>query len=155
MKAKHEIYTKNDQKKIPVTHSLRRLASKAVKCALECEGFSGTAEVSVTFTDDEKIRELNAEYRNIDRATDVLSFPMFDEEALPDGRVSLGDIVISLERAQAQADEYGHSFERETAFLIVHSVLHLLGYDHEISEDEEKRMFKHQDTIMHALKLDR
>lgn len=155
MKPKHEIFTKNDQKKFPVTVMMRRCAAKAVKAALEYEEFEDSAEVSITFTDNEGIRELNRDYRNIDSATDVLSFPMFDEEAMPDGRVNLGDIVISLERAQSQAEQYGHSFERELAFLAVHSTLHLLGYDHETSEEAEKDMFDRQREIMKLLGLER
>jgi len=103
--------------------------------------------VSITFTDNESIRELNREYRDIDRATDVLSFPMDDEG----DDVVLGDIVISLERAKEQAIEYGHSLEREISFLCVHSTLHLLGYDHETGEEDEKEMFMKQEEILKIL----
>ena len=128
---------------------LRHRLKKAVKAALAYENFNEDARVSVTFTDNEGIRELNREYRNKDSATDVLSFPMYTMEE------ELGDIVLSLERAEEQAKEYGHSFQRETAFLTVHSVLHLLGYDHERSEEEEKEMFRRQEEIMIRLGLPR
>jgi probable rRNA maturation factor len=113
--------------------------------------------VSVTFTDNEGIRELNREYRNKDSATDVLSFPMysFTEDDMPDTdfSVELGDIVLSLERASEQAVEFGHSYEREVAFLTVHSVLHLLGYDHEISPEDEADMIARQKKIMNELNI--
>ncbi len=114
---------------------------RAITETLRYEDFRGRAEVSVTFTDDEKIRELNSRYRGKDAPTDVLSFPM-EERAL------LGDIVISLETAARQAALYGHPLEREAAFLTVHSVLHLLGYDHETSPEDERDMFARQDEIM-------
>lgn len=150
MKAKATVLTKNDQKKIKMTPDLRRLVKKAVLATLEFEDFGRRAEVSVTFTDNEKIHALNREYRNVDRPTDVLSFPLSDgEDYDTDGdAVLLGDIVISLERAQTQAEEYGHSFEREVAFLTVHSMLHLLGYDHETSPEDERDMFARQDEIL-------
>ena len=113
-------------------------------------------EVSVTFTNNEGIRELNREYRNIDRATDVLSFPQinYDEgEDISDGEM-LGDIVISLERAREQAEEFGHSFERECAFLCAHSTLHLLGYDHEISDEDDADMRRRQREIMGKMGLE-
>ena len=150
MKAKATVLIKNDQKKIKMTPDLRRLVKRAVIATLEFEDFGRRAEVSVTFTDNEKIHALNREYRNVDRLTDVLSFPLSDgEDYDTDGdAVLLGDIVISLERAQTQAEEYGHSFEREVAFLTVHSMLHLLGYDHETSPEDERDMFARQDEIL-------
>lgn len=150
MKAKATVLIKNDQKKIKMTPDLRRLVKKAVLATLDFEDFGRRAEVSVTFTDNEKIHALNREYRNVDRPTDVLSFPLSDgEDYDTDGdAVLLGDIVISLERAQTQAEEYGHSFEREVAFLTVHSMLHLLGYDHETSPEDEREMFARQDEIL-------
>lgn len=138
---------------------LRYRLKKAIRAALRYENFSQNARVSLTFTDNEGIRELNREYREKDTATDVLSFPMYtmeeDDRPEPGMTAELGDIVLSLERAGEQADEYGHSFERETAFLTVHSVLHLLGYDHERSEAEEKDMFRRQEEIMIRLGLPR
>ena len=150
MKAKATVLIKNDQKKIKMTPDLRRLVKRAVLAVLDVEDFGRRAEVSVTFTDNEGIHALNREYRNVDRPTDVLSFPLSDgEDYDTDGdAVLLGDIVISLERAQTQAEEYGHSFEREVAFLTVHSMLHLLGYDHETSPEDERDMFARQDEIL-------
>ena len=111
----------------------------------------------MTLTDNVGIHELNRDFRGIDRPTDVLSFPLFEGEMpsseTEDGekhKLPLGDIVISTEKAMEQAEEYGHSIEREIAFLCVHSVLHLLGYDHERSEDEEKDMFRRQEEILDA-----
>ncbi len=157
MSAKADVFTRNEQKKETVTPSLRALIRRAIKASLEYEKVGFVPEVSVTFTDNEGIRELNASHRNIDRPTDVLSFPLFEKEDLTsatDGD-ALGDIVISLERAREQANEYGHSFEREVAFLTVHSMLHLLGYDHEISEEDEKKMFFRQEEILKTIGLNR
>jgi len=155
MSAKADVFTRNEQKIETVTPSLRALTRRAVKAALEYEKVSFVPEVSVTYTDNEGIRELNAAHRNIDRATDVLSFPLFENEELAEASDgdALGDIVISLEKAREQASEYGHSFEREVAFLTVHSMLHLLGYDHEISEADEKEMFFRQEEILKTMGL--
>lgn len=134
---------------------LRRLIRRAVECSLQHENFPGDAEVSVTFCDNEYIRGLNREYRGKDSATDVLSFPLYEADELSDagkyGPVELGDIVISLERAGEQAESLGHSLYREAAFLAVHSVLHLLGYDHEKGEAEEEDMCRRQREIMESL----
>ena len=113
----------------------------------------------MTFCDNEYIKKINAEFRDKDAATDVLSFPMYDFEAEenmrlnPDGSVSLGDIVISLERAAEQAKEIGNSFEREVAFLVIHSTLHLLGYDHERSADDEEAQCLAQREIVESLQF--
>ena len=157
MSAKADVFTRNEQKIETVTPSLRALVRRAAKAALEYEKVTFVPEISVTFTDNEGIRELNAAHRNIDRPTDVLSFPLFEKEDLADASDgdALGDIVISLERAREQANEYGHSFEREVAFLTVHSMLHLLGYDHEISEKDEKEMFERQEEILKTIGLGR
>ena len=123
--------------------------------ALDEEGISERAEVSLTVVDNEEIRELNNEFRGKDSATDVLSFPMSDNgefDVNPEtNRIMLGDIVISAERARQQAEEYGHSFEREMCFLATHSMFHLLGYDHEVSEEEEKIMFQKQNKVLDKL----
>ena len=149
----------DNQTKYKTGFLLRYRLKKAIRAALKFEKFNQDVMVSVSFTDNEGIRELNREYRNKDAATDVLSFPMYtmeeDDRPEPDMAAELGDIVLSLERAGEQAEEYGHSFERETAFLTVHSVLHLLGYDHERSEEEEKDMFRRQEEIMTILGLPR
>jgi probable rRNA maturation factor len=116
-------------------------------------------EVSVTIVDNERIHQLNKEYRDVDRPTDVLSFPLWepDEEWVIDEeeeRVALGDIVISLPKAKEQAEAYGHSLNREVGFLAVHGFLHLLGYDHETKE-EEKEMFAKQEEILSLVGLHR
>ena len=112
-------------------------------------------EISLSFVDDEEIAKINEEYRGIARATDVLSFPMFDaEESLVWGS-SLGDLVISVDTMKRQAAEYGHSEKRELCFLFVHGLLHLLGYDHEISEAEEKLQFARQDQVLEMLGITR
>ncbi len=149
-----KIYFENEQDKEPIYYSLKILLRRAIEATLAYEGIEGNCEVSLTFTDNEKIRVLNKKFRNIDRATDVLSFPLFESgEGIPEMDAMLGDIVLSLERAREQSEEFGHSFEREAAFLTVHSVLHLLGYDHETSEADEADMRRRQTTIMENLGL--
>jgi probable rRNA maturation factor len=145
------IYFENSQEKEPVTYGLKMLIRRAILATLEYEGKAGHSEVSVTFTDNEGIRAINREYREIDRPTDVLSFPLFEEGA--DGTRELGDIVLSLEKCRTQAAEFGHSFERECAFLTVHSTLHLLGYDHVNSEEEEQDMRERQTAIVEGMGL--
>ncbi|MDR1642970.1 MAG: rRNA maturation RNase YbeY [Clostridiales bacterium] len=125
---------------------------RAASAALEMESPGLQAEASVIITTSEEIKRLNKKHRGIDRETDVLSFPLY--KTLPTGQENknlpellLGDIVISLEKAKAQAEEYGHSLKRELAFLTVHSCLHLFGYDH-CDEESEKAMFAKQDQIL-------
>lgn len=135
MNGKIKVIIKNDQNVIKVPTGVRMLIRRSCNAVLTNEGFEGDAEISVTIVDDEKIQELNRQYRNIDRSTDVLSFPL-GENGIYDtnydtGAKMLGDIVISIEHAFAQAERYGHSLQREIGFLTVHSLLHLLGYDHE------------------------
>ena len=153
----NSIFVTNAQSKIDYTPALRGVIRRAINAALKYEKTPFDAEISVTLTDNTGIHELNRDFRGIDRPTDVLSFPLFDgefpeeEETDEDGekhKLPLGDIVVSMEKALEQATEYDHSFERELAFLCVHSVLHLLGYDHERSEEEEKDMFRRQDAIL-------
>ena len=154
-----KIYFENEQEKLPVTYKLKMLVREAVEATLDLENYQNTAEVSITFTDNESIHKLNAKYRGVDRPTDVLSFPLFDyegtsEEPPVDEMMNmLGDIVISLERAAEQAEEFGHSFEREVAFLTAHSMLHLLGYDHELGEEEDREMREKQNIVMDMLGL--
>ena len=155
-----KVFGTNRQSIIPVTKELREIVKRSCVETLYEEGYTGNFEVSVTFTDNENIRRINNQFRDIDRETDVLSFPMTDEgeEFTVDPETEcfmLGDIVISLEKALSQAVEYGHSFKREVAFLTVHSMLHLLGYDHEKSEEEEKEMFGKQDIVLEAMGLTR
>ncbi len=152
-----KIYFSNEQDKIKVGFALRRLIKKAILTTLKSENFTAKASVSVTFTDNGQIREKNREFRDIDSATDVLSFPMYD---LKNGDVplegeiyELGDIVLSLERALEQATEFGHSFERECAFLTAHSTLHLLGYDHVNSDEEDRDMRARQGNVMKLMGL--
>ena len=136
-------------------YRLKRIVREAIEKTLFYERFWKDSEVSVTFCDNEYIRKLNKEYRNIDKHTDVLSFPMFEKEELEgiEGQaITLGDIIISLERAKEQAEEIGNSFEKEVAFLTIHSTLHLLGYDHE-SEDEEEEMCRRQREIVSTLDI--
>ena len=144
---------KDNQELYEVRVAMRAVVRKAIFNTLVYEGFDRDVEVSVTFTDNEQIKELNAQYRNKDSATDVLSFPMFDDltslppiESLP-----LGDIVISLERAAVQGYHLYHSLYHEVAFLTVHSTLHLLGYDHETSQEDEDEMFRKQKEIMEII----
>ena len=136
----------------------RELIEKVIAESLRYENVSNNCEISVTIVDNEEIHQINLKHRGIDRATDVLSFPLidFEKESLPtDGsKIYLGDIIISIERAMEQAKEYGHSIDREVGFLTAHSMLHLLGYDHMV-EDEEKVMFKKQEEKLNNLNLRR
>jgi probable rRNA maturation factor len=152
---KLKVYIDNRQKAVKVPSGLRLLVRRSCNATLVSEKFEGSAEVNVTFVDDAQIKELNSNYRHIDKATDVLSFPMgengkYDKD--PDtGAYVLGDIVISLETAQRQADTYGNSLQEETTFLTVHSMLHLLGYDHVNGGIEAMRMRDREQTILKAL----
>lgn len=135
---------------------------KVCQTVLDMEEWDFDAEISITFTDNENIREINRDYRNIDRATDVLSFPMLDfreeidfELEAEDGKVMLGDIVISLERAEEQAQELNHSLRRELAFLVAHSMLHILGYDHVDDPEGERTMIEKQDSVLGKLGITR
>jgi probable rRNA maturation factor len=147
-------------KKFPeCDYEMKSLIRRAILATLDYEEFVYDTEVSVTFCDNEHIRKLNNEYRNKDSATDVLSFPMYEideleEQADLEGSVSLGDIVISLERAAEQAKELGHSLKREVAFLVIHSTLHLLGYDHELSKDDEEAQCLAQREIVEKLNFE-
>ncbi|MBP0723585.1 rRNA maturation RNase YbeY [Bacillus sp. RG28] len=143
-----------------VTEEQMEELQKLVQFTLEFEGVDGDVEMSVSFVDDERIHEINKEYRNKDRATDVISFAM---EEMGEGEIeiigadfprTLGDIVISIPTTKAQAEEYGHSFKRELGFLAVHGCLHLLGYDH-MTEEEEKIMFTKQKDILDQYGLGR
>lgn len=156
---KLKIYFENNQEKHSIHYNLKMLIRHTILETLDYEGMENDAEVSVTFVDDEGIRELNKKFRNLDKPTDVLSFPLLDYEGESEEPFfdelchNLGDIVISLERAMAQANEFGHSFEREVAFLTAHSMLHLLGYDHELSDEDDADMRARQNDIMERLGL--
>lgn len=161
-----EISIENTQKKILITDELRATLEKTVNAVLEYEECDFEAEVSITITDNDEIAELNELHRGKAAPTDVLSFPIneFDEEGRilaeegdydDEGRIILGDIVISADRALEQAEEYGHSFTREMAFLTVHSMLHLLGYDHVDDPEGERLMIHKQKEILSRLGITR
>ncbi len=157
---KHTIYSNNDQKVIELTPSLRATVKKAICAALDYQEIDFPVEISLTFTDNEKIHVLNKEYRGKDAPTDVLSFPMFENGEIEyddesDEPCAIGDIVISLEKAAEQAEQFGHSLEREAAFLAVHSVLHLLGFDHEVSEEDDEYMKESAEEILSSIGLRR
>ena len=144
----------DNRQEVEISEELEEAILKAVETVLDYEDEGKDVEVSISFVDNGEIRRLNKEFRNIDRETDVLSFPSIDEfqfdfEIRP--RL-LGDIVISVEKALEQAEDYGHSFEREILYLTVHSMLHLLGYDHIEQEDKEVMRPKEKD-IMKELKV--
>lgn len=157
--AKVKIFFSNKQKKIAVPNGLRTTIRKCLETALDLEEFDEECEVSLSFVDNEEIKALNNEFREKDAVTDVLSFPLGEDgdfDVNPDTNcLELGDIVISLERAEEQAKEYGHSFEREVAFLSTHSIFHLLGYDHENGPEEEKEMFDKQNEVLEKLGITR
>lgn len=157
---------------IPVTASVPGVSEsqiafirKAIRTALAAQGVDFPCEVDVLVTNDEEIRALNREARQVDRATDVLSFPAFDlrpgelpgpEDADPGtGRVPLGDMMISMEHVAAQARKYGHSNRRELGYLVVHSVLHLLGYDHVDEGPMKRRMREREEAILAELGITR
>ncbi|MBE7030077.1 MAG: rRNA maturation RNase YbeY [Ruminococcaceae bacterium] len=158
-----EIFMEDTQSFREVDEALTGLVEKVINQTLVYEKFDHKVEVSVLFVDNEQIREINNDFRQIDAPTDVLSFPMltFDNKRVIDeagdsylGTLVLGDIIVSLERAAAQAEEYGHSFEREVGFLVCHSTLHLLGYDHE-NEEERADMRMREEAVLEQLALTR
>lgn len=149
----------NRQDKLPVTGELEEKILKVAQLVLDKEQVDPAWEVSVVLVDDEQIRELNRDFRRVDRATDVLSFAYREEQEEEPDVVDpaaeedvLGDIVISLERARAQAEEYGHAFAREVGFLVVHGMYHLLGYDHMSPEDEAVMRAK-EEAVLQELGL--
>ena len=165
------LYTDNRQQNIEVTEGFINELEEVCRYALEKEEVTQKCQISLLFVDNEEIREINKETRNIDKATDVLSFPMldypkgkvfkdvykdkvFDVMYLDGDELVLGDMVLSLERAEEQSREYNHSFKREVCYLIVHSILHLLGYDH--MEDEEKKIMRaREEEILNGLDIKR
>lgn len=159
MTDKIKVIISNSQKAVKIPTGVRMLVRRCCHAVLVQEQFPGSAEISVTFVDDAQIQELNLKHRNIDKPTDVLSFPLgengvYDEN--PDtGAKMLGDIVISMERAVAQADLYGHLLQREVAFLTVHSMLHLLGYDHVNGGLEAVHMREKEEAVLTQLGLKR
>ena len=159
MSNKVKVIISDDQKAVKIPTGIRLLIRRCCNAVLVNEKFEGPVEVSVRFVDDEEIRRLNLEYRNMDKSTDVLSFPLGENGEYDinydTGAKMLGDIVISVEHAVEQAKTYGHSLQREIGFLTVHSMLHLLGYDHEQGGLEQVRMREKEKEILRQLGLRR
>ncbi len=149
---KVKVMISNEQKAVKIPTGIRILLRRCCNAVIKLEELTGEYEVNITFVDNEKIKELNAQYRNIDSATDVLSFPMGENGEYPVNPETnfkiLGDIVISVERAVAQAEEYDHSLRRELGFLTTHSMLHLLGYDHVNGGIEAAKMREREEEVM-------
>ncbi len=154
-----KVIISNDQKAAKIPSGIRLLIRRCCHAVLEEENFDGSAEVSVRFVDNETIHELNRDFRNVDRETDVLSFPLGENGVydvnLDTGAKLLGDIVISVPKAMEQAELYNHSLQREIGFLTVHSMLHLLGYDHESGGIEEVHMREKEETVLTKIGLKR
>ncbi len=156
---KTKVIITNDQNSVKVPSGVRLLIRRCCNAVLLMEEFNDSAEISVRFVDNEQIKELNSQFRSIDKETDVLSFPLgengeYDRNPSTDAAL-LGDIVISMQKAMEQAEEYGHSLDREVAFLTVHSMLHLLGYDHVQGGMEAVRMREKEETVLTQLGLKR
>jgi probable rRNA maturation factor len=157
---KLKVYVKNNQTEVKVPVGIRLLIRRCCQAVLTTEKFGKDAEVSVSFVSNNEIRNLNKIYRNKDSVTDVLSFPLTSEDGTVElnpetGAVQLGDVVISLETAVKQAQNYGHSLEREVGFLTVHSMLHLLGYDHETSQLDQRIMREKEESVLEKLGISR
>jgi probable rRNA maturation factor len=165
------IYIDNRQDKINVGQDLENEIMEIIEYTLKEEEVKISCEISVIFVDNEEIKEINKEMRNIDKVTDVLSFPMleykkhkvfknlykdfeFDASDLNEGNLVLGDMALSLTRALEQSEEYEHSFKREVCYLVVHSMLHLLGYDH-MEEEEKSMMRKREEEILNRFNINR
>ena len=149
-----KIYFEEEQ---VVSQEILDTMMKAAELCIDAENIDvDRSEISVTFVDMEEIHQLNRDYREVHSPTDVLSFPQFDDlNDLPEeGEIALGDVVICKDKAEEQAQEFGHSFEREIIYLFVHSVLHLLGYDH-MDEDEKKIMRRQEEAVMEQLGITR
>lgn len=144
----------NQQERVQLPAQLKAKLDEIAKVCLEIEEVDGEAEISLVFVDDAEIQKLNHSYRNLDEPTDVLSFPLWDEDEEILGELLLGDIIISLETAQRQGEEYGHSLEREIAYLMVHGLLHLLGYDH-LDKEEKEIMRCREEEILEKINLGR
>lgn len=154
---KIRVIISNRQKQVKIPTGVRMLIRRCCHAVLQMEGFPDSAEISVSFVDNEQIREMNKQYREKDSATDVLSFPMGENGQYDvnheTGAKILGDIVISVPKAVEQARTYGHSLEREIGYLTAHSMLHLLGYDHENGGLERVRMREKEERVMRELGL--
>jgi probable rRNA maturation factor len=154
---KVRVIISNRQKKVKIPTGLRMLIRRCCNAVLRMENFGGYVAVSVAFVDNRQIKRLNSKYRDKDEPTDVLSFPLSDGNGIYDldldtGEKLLGDVVISMERAVEQAQKYGHSLQREVAYLTAHSVLHLLGYDHKTGL-EKVYMREKEEHVMSQLGL--
>ncbi|MDE5884617.1 MAG: rRNA maturation RNase YbeY [Oscillospiraceae bacterium] len=157
---KLKVCIKNDQTNVKIPSGIRLLIRRCCHAVLISEGFTQNAEVSVSFVSNQEIKKLNKSYRQKDSVTDVLSFPLTSEDGRMElntetGAVLLGDIVISIETAVKQANIYGHSLSREIGFLTVHSMLHLLGYDHETSPLDERIMREKEESVLDKLGISR
>ncbi len=159
MMEKVKVIIKNDQKAVKIPTGVRLLLRRCCNAVLVMEDFRDSAEISITFVDEEQIHILNKEHRNVDRPTDVLSFPLGEHgeyDVNPEnGAKMLGDIVLNIPRVVRQAEEFGHSFRREIAYLTAHSMLHLLGYDHETAGIESVYMREKEEEVMTQLGLPR
>ncbi|MDO4566355.1 MAG: rRNA maturation RNase YbeY [Oscillospiraceae bacterium] len=155
----NKVYITNRQSSVKIPTGTRLLVRRCCNAALELEKFPHPAEISVTFVDNAEIKRINADYREKDVETDVLSFPLCQKDDYtvnPEtGMVALGDIVISMEKAIEQANMFGHTLSREIAYLTVHSMLHLLGFTHEEGGIQEVRMREHEEKILKELGLPR
>lgn len=145
-----EIYVDNRQSKVDIDEGIYNLLKKVVRESLLVEGIGLEYEISISFVDNEEIRQLNSQYRGVDRETDVLSFPIDEDLIVP--IPLLGDIIISMEKAIEQSEEYGHSLQRELAYLTAHSMFHLMGYDH-MEEDDKKEMRDREKQVMRRLEI--
>lgn len=151
-----EIILDNRQDYMEISEDLMKKIEAVIKATLDYEDYDDDYEVSLSFVTNDEIQELNKNFRGIDRATDVLSFPMLTEDdfGIEYEELSLGDIVVSTQRAKEQAEEFGHSIEREVCFLVCHSMFHLLGYDH-MEEDEAKDMHAREKEVLDNLGITR
>ena len=156
---KIKVVIDNKQKTVKIPTGLRLLMRRCCHAVLELEGFEGSAEVDISLVDNQQIRAINNEQRGIDLVTDVLTFPLGENgtyDKNPEtGAYMLGDVVLSVERAIEQAKQYGHSLQREVGYLTVHSVLHLLGYDHVDGGLEAVRMREKEEAVMASVGLPR
>lgn len=156
---KIKVVIENKQKTVKIPTGIRLLMRRCCHAVLELENFEGSAQVDISIVDNEQIRVINREHRKIDAVTDVLSFPLGENGVYdmdPDtGAKQLGDIVLSIERAQNQAEQYGHSLQREVGYLTVHSMLHLLGYDHVQGGLDAVRMREKEEAVMTSVGLPR
>ncbi len=147
---KHRIYIENNQSEKAPFRGYKTALREAITKTLEWEGFLGRAEVSVTLVSGEEIRRLNRDFRGVDRETDVLSFPLEEEEMAEEKITYLGDVIVCPKVIFSQAKDFHTSYRQEFSLMVIHSVLHLLGYDH-MEETEKKQMFEKQEQILFAL----